>query len=402
MLPLLQRRFASSKTALVLNCGSSSVKYQLFEGDDSLMRGSLENIGLKTCIHKISVNGNTKTEDLGGSSPLDYPGAIKKAFDSAMSLRSNIYCVGHRVVHGGPFLTRPTVINSQVLEQIRDCCKLAPLHNPGNLQGIELAADLLRTVPQVACFDTAFHARIPFKAHMYGIPRDIAHKMSIRRYGFHGLSYAYISSVVEEKRIVVAHLGSGCSASAIVNGVSVDTTMGFTPMEGLMMSTRSGSIDPGVILHIAREYGGDLELVSQILNKKSGLLGVSGITSDMKELLEIEKGSDDHKARYAHQAVEVFVYTVQKFISQLVMALNYDVDAVVFTGGIGENSPEIRARVMSAFSNLGVLIDPYRNSSVPENRIISMKQSKIKVMSIPTNEEQQIARDSVCAVDPNA
>ena len=200
----------------------------------------------------------------------------------------------------------------------------------------------------------------------------------------------------------MAHLGSGCSASAIVNGVSIDTTMGFTPMEGLMMSTRSGSIDPGVILHIAREYGGDLEQVSQILNKKSGLLGVSGITSDMKELLALEKGSDDHKARCAHQAVEVFVYTVQKFMSQLIMALNYDVDAIVFTGGIGENSPGIRARVMRAFSNLGVLIDPYRNSSVPENRIISMKQSKIKVMSIPTNEEQQIARDSVYAVDPNA
>ena len=207
---------------------------------------------------------------------------------------------------------------------------------------------------------------------------------------------------MEERRIVVAHLGSGCSASAIVNGVSIDTTMGFTPMEGLMMSTRSGSIDPGVILHIAREYGGDLEQVSQILNKKSGLLGVSGITSDMKELLALEKGSDDHKARCAHQAVEVFVYTVQKFMSQLIMALNYDVDAIVFTGGIGENSPGIRARVMRAFSKLGVLFDPYRNSSVPENRIISMKQSKIKVMSIPTNEEQQIARDSVYAVDPNA
>jgi acetate kinase len=288
------------------------------------------------------------------------------------------------------------------LEQIRDCCKLAPLHNPCNLQGIELATVLLGTVPQVACFDTAFHAQIPFKAHMYGIPRDIAQKMSIRRYGFHGISYAYISSVVEDRRIVVAHLGSGCSASAIVNGVSIDTTMGFTPMEGLMMSTRSGSIDPGVILHIAREYGGDLEQISQILNKKSGLLGVSEITSDMKELLEIEKGSDDHRARSAHQAVEVFVYTVQKFISQLIMALNYDVDAIVFSGGIGENSPEIRARVMSAFSNLGILIDPYRNSRVPGNRIISMKQSKIKVMSIPTNEEKQIARDSVCAVDPNA
>ena len=381
---------AKARSAMVLNCGSSSVKYQLFVDEASVLRGSIENIGLPSWIHKV--NSKTTSQSLA---VVDYPAAIKLAISSVLSVTSEVFCVGHRVVHGGPRLTDPTLITADVLKEIRECSQLAPLHNPSNVKGIELAQETLKGVPQVACFDTAFHAHMPSKAWRYAIPRDIADSRNIRRYGFHGLSYSFISSRVNHGRIIVAHLGSGCSISAIIDGKSVDTSMGFTPMEGLVMSTRAGSVDPGLILHLARDFGGDFEKVSQLLNKKSGLLGLSGFSADMKELLRVEKDANDPRSISAHEAVEVFVYTVQKYIGQYMASLEFNVDAIVFTGGIGENSPEIRARIMKPFAKVGSVIDPRLNKVTPEDGYISSPDSKIKLITIPTNEELQIAREAV-------
>ena len=381
---------ASSRTAMVLNCGSSSVKYQLFEDDNSLLRGSIENIGSPKWSHKTNSSASTNSTGI-----IDYPGAIKLAIASVLEVSSDISCVGHRVVHGGPKLTHPTLVTDDVLDEIRECSQLAPLHNPSNIRGIELAREALKEVPQVACFDTAFHAHLPLKAYRYAIPREFADSNNIRRYGFHGLSYSFISDSVKHRRIIVAHLGSGCSISAIVDGKSIDTSMGFTPMEGLVMSTRSGSIDPGLILHIARSFNGDFDKVSQLLNKQSGLTGISGISSDMKELLRLEKSEGDAHSQNAHEAIEVFVYAVQKYIGQYMASLDFDVDAIVFTGGIGENSPEIRERIIRPFRGIGCRIDNARNMSAGASGYISTPDSKIKLIAIPTNEELQIAREAV-------
>lgn len=380
-----------SPVAMVLNCGSSSVKYQLFENDASILRGSVENIGSSNCKHSTTIGGVSSVD----ISPYDYPTAITAAIKRALDVRSEIACVGHRVVHGGPYLTQPTLINAETLSQIQACSQLAPLHNPSNLRGIELAQEALTGVPQVACFDTAFHCKIPPKAHRYAIPRALADKEKLRRYGFHGLSYAYVSGIVRERRMIVAHLGSGCSVAAIVDGKSIDTTMGFTPMEGLVMSTRAGSIDPGLMIHLLNqpEFSSPASL-SNLLNKKSGLLGLSGQSADMKQLLDIEKRGGDG-ASHAHEAVEVFVYTVQKYIGQLMASLEYNVDAIVFTGGIGENSPEVRERILRSFSNYGVVVDREANHSPGPRGIISANNSRMRLFAIKTNEELQIARDSL-------
>lgn len=391
-----RREFCSKvKTAMVLNCGSSSVKYQLFENENSILRGSIENIGTSSCVHKRRTSSGESPYSTSACRISDYPSAINAAIESVMSMRDEIYCVGHRVVHGGPNLTGPTLISDSVLNEIRSCSRLAPLHNPSNVRGIELAREALQSVRQIACFDTAFHSHIPRKSYLYGIPISISNSQGIRRYGFHGLSYSYISSLVKDKRIIIAHLGSGCSAAALVNGVSIDTTMGFTPMEGLVMSTRAGSIDPGVVLHLARSLGGDIDKLSNILNKESGLLGLSGISSDMKTLLRIENDSSDSRSIFAHEAIEVFVNSVQKHIGQLLASLEFDVDSIVFTGGIGENSPIIRSRILRVFHSLGVRLDESFNQNIPADSVISGNSSTIKVMVIRTNEEQQIAKDAI-------
>jgi acetate kinase len=365
------------------------VKYQLYENDSSILRGSIENIGSDRSVHKT--NGNSKSAI---QKRFDYPEAIRAAIGTALTVRSQVSCVGHRVVHGGPDLTSPTLISPDTLEAIKSCSALAPLHNPSNVRGIELSQLALPGVPQVACFDTAFHANIPHKAYTYAIPKDLASANKLRRYGFHGLSYSFISSVVKEDRIIVAHLGSGCSAAAIVNGRSVDTTMGFTPMEGLVMSSRSGTVDPGLVLYLLNQPGSTVDSVSNILNKRSGLLGLSGITADMKELLRLEKENN----AAAHEAVEVFVYTVQKFIGQLLAALEYNVEAIVFTGGIGENSPEIRERIVQGMSRIGVSLNSERNVKTSANGLISTDNSRVRVYAIPTDEERQIARDTIRTV----
>jgi len=379
-------RRRNAAAAMVLNCGSSSVKYQLFSNDISLVRGSIENIGLANSVHKSTCSG------VGSNGIANFESAIQSAIrtvsDEAKSRNLEIACVGHRVVHGGPNFSKPTIISQPVLEEIEKCSILAPLHNPSNIRGIEIASLEAPRVPHVACFDTAFHSSIPQRAYQYAIPIEMATSMSIRKYGFHGLSYAYISSVVKEDRMIVAHLGSGCSAAAIAGGMSVDTTMGFTPMEGLVMSTRSGTVDPGLILHLERQGVKD---ISNLLNKKSGLLGLSGgFSSDMKTLLSSPQGA---------LAVDVFVYTVQKYIGQLLASLEFDVDAIAFTGGIGENSAEIRRRVTSGLGSLGLKMDESRNLNPTSDGVISMQNSKIRVYAVKTNEELQIARDSIRAAN---
>jgi len=387
-------RFSSDpRVAMVLNCGSSSVKYQLFEDDVSIVRGSIDNIGSTNCAHSST---SPKKALLRTA---DYPSAIEAAIDSVLSVRTNITCVGHRVVHGGPTLTKPTLITPSTLDQIRECAKLAPLHNPSNIKGIELAQQALPDLPQVACFDTAFHSLIPPKAYRYAIPRTFADENKVRRYGFHGLSYAYITGVIKEPRIIVAHLGSGCSAAAIVDGHSIDTTMGFTPMEGLVMSTRAGSIDPGLLLQVARMCDSDISRVSNMLNKQSGLLGLSGFTMDMKELLRVEKEESNRNAAFAHDAVEVFIYSVQKHVGQLLASLDFNLDAIVFTGGIGENSAEIRARVAANLARLGITIDDELNRKPSDGGLISTTESRVKVYAIRTDEERQIAREAMSVID---
>ena len=376
--------------AMVLNCGSSSVKYQLFENDSSILRGSIESIGTGSCVHKLNRNGSL----ISTTGKMSFDEAIKTAIDSALSVRNQISCVGHRVVHGGPLLTKPVLITQSTLDIIKETSVLAPLHNPSNIAGIEQAQKALG-VPQVACFDTAFHSHIPPKAYMYAIPQDFAVEHKIRRYGFHGLSYAYVSNLIPERRIIIAHLGSGCSAAAIIDKESVDTTMGFTPMEGLVMSTRCGSIDPGIILHLANQNDGNLTSVSSLLNKKSGLLGLSGFTMDMKELLKVEKQPFHPSSKQSHDAIQVFVYSVQKHIGQLIAALNFEVEAIVFTGGIGENSPEIRRRIMHCFAGMGARLDNVMNESPSIDGVISRKDSTVKIYAVKTDEEKQIARESM-------
>ena len=384
---IYRRLFSTNRNnAMVLNCGSSSVKYQFFTNDQSLVTGSIENIGSPNCLHK---QGGKKITPLTGSDA-SYENAIQLAISTVSKSEENIFCVGHRVVHGGPRLVRPTLIDPKVFEEIQNCSSLAPLHNPSNIRGIQLASAFIKA-PQVACFDTAFHARMPSKAFRYAIPSSIADQYKIRRYGFHGSSYSYIASVVKESRMIVAHLGSGCSAAAMIDGIGIDTTMGFTPMEGLVMSTRAGTVDPGLIFHLLAE----VKDLSSVLNKQSGLLGLTGgISSDMKALLDMESMGGP-KADIAHDAIEVFVYTVQKYIGQLMASLKYDVDAIVFTGGIGENSAVIRERVLSNMESAGVVVDPIRNKSVPKDGLISMSNSKIRIYAVKTNEELQIARDAI-------
>ena len=389
---ILRRAFATNRNnAMVLNCGSSSVKYQFFDNDHSIITGSIENIGNSNCVHK---QGGHRQSTIPLSGPdASYEGAIKLAISTVSSEMKDgeIFCVGHRVVHGGPSLVKPTLISSQVFEEIQNCASLAPLHNPSNIRGIQLASAFIKTAPQVACFDTAFHSKMPSKAFRYAIPTGIAEKFKVRRYGFHGMSYSYIASVVKESRMIVAHLGSGCSAAAMIDGVGIDTTMGFTPMEGLVMSTRAGTVDPGLIFHLFPE----VKDLSNVLNKQSGLLGLTGgISSDMKTLLDMEKMGGP-KGDIAHDAIEVFVYTVQKYIGQLMASLEFNVDAIVFTGGIGENSAAIRERVLAGMGGAGVSLDTARNNSVPKDGLISMPNSKIRIYAVKTNEELQIARDSI-------
>lgn len=389
---------------LVLNCGSSSVKYQLIEVDNArtLARGNIERIGMSgATLSNLRYDGD---EIKIAGEIVDHIVAIEYILAVLLSKnhgviqeRSEIHAIGHRVVHGGETFTASVLITDEVIKQIRQNFEIAPLHNPHNLRGINACQVNLPGTPQVGVFDTAFHQQMPRKAFLYGLPYSLYSQYRIRRYGFHGMSHRYVSGRAAqllrkepaELRMVTCHLGNGCSMAAVDRGVSVDTTMGFTPLEGLLMGTRSGDLDPSVILYIMGKEGISLSEANTLLNKHSGLQGISGVSSDMREIIG-EMSNGDKKARYAF---EVFCYRVKKYIGAYAAAMG-GIDAVVFTGGIGENSPDVRRECCQGLEFLGIAFDDAANTSGRQEGLITTPDSHTAGLVVPTNEELVIAMDT--------
>lgn len=400
----------------VLNCGSSSIKFQIIEtdlemiekhADKQIAKGLIERIGSQSLISLKVADQPTKKLAV----PLrDHKAAINYIINWMTSdevdipgIRSleDIHAIGHRVAHGGEHFKHSTRIEKSVIEGIEDIIDLAPLHNPHNLKGIYAARDVFGpSIPQVAVFDTSFHYTIPESTYLYAIPYQYYRRYKIRRYGFHGTSHRYISyryraltgNSREDTNIITLHLGNGASACAIKEGKSIDTSMGFTPLEGLMMGTRSGDIDPAVVEFLHHKEGASVDEVFNILNKRSGILGISGLTNDMRDLEEEEA---EHKDRRATLALDMFGQRVKKYIGAYLAEMN-GADAICFTGGIGENSPSMRKRICNGLENLGIILDDEKNNKAPrgEEVLISTKDSKVKVYIIPTNEELVLARDT--------
>jgi acetate kinase len=390
---------------LVLNCGSSSVKYQLIEAENkkTLTRGSVERIGMSGATltntrydgDEIKIAG----EIVDHTAAIEYILAVLLSRNhGVINDKSDIHAIGHRVVHGGEAFFASVHITDEVVKILRDNIELAPLHNPHNLRGIQACAVNLPGIPQAAVFDTAFHQQMPRKAYLYGIPYSLYSQYKIRRYGFHGTSHRFVADraahilgkEVSQVKLVTCHLGNGCSMAAVNGGTSVDTTMGFTPLEGLLMGTRSGDIDPSVILYLMGKEGLTLGEANTLLNKHSGLQGISGISSDMREIIA-EMKNGDKKAGYAFQ---VFTYRIKKYIGSYAAALG-GLDAVVFTGGIGENSAEVRAASCEGMEFLGIEVDETRNTSGEKEKSISKAGSRVEVLVVPTNEEMVIALDTM-------
>lgn len=392
----------------VLNCGSSSVKYQLFNMDDEsvMAKGLVERIGSDDAILTHRPTGRQSVKQI--STILDHTTAITRVLSVLTHAEhgvirhvSEIGAVGHRVVHGGEAFTGSVLITEEVKKALHDCIDLAPLHNPPNLTGIAAAEALMPGVPQVAVFDTSFHSTMPRHAFLYPIPYVLYERHKVRRYGFHGTSHRYVvqraaeilGRPLEELKIISCHLGSGASIAAVKHGKSIDTSMGFTPLEGLVMGTRSGDVDPGVILFVMDREELTLVEANAMLNKHSGLVGLSGMGSDMREIEdEMAKGN----AR-AKDAFDVYEYRIRKYIGAYAAAMN-GVDAIIFTAGVGENSPLLRQRVCEGLSFLGVKIDPVKNDMKGKEADISAEGSAVKVLVVPTNEELVIARDTMTIV----
>lgn len=389
---------------LVLNCGSSSIKYQFISTDDKkvLAKGLIERIGSSSAIltHQrfdgdtIKITGEILDHDIA----IEYVIAVLLSKNhGVIKDRSEIEAVGHRVVHGGEDFSGSVLITDAVIQTLKDNIELAPLHNPPNIKGIVACQKHLPGIPQVGVFDTAFHQKMPPKAYLYGIPYLLYKKYKIRRYGFHGTSHLFVSrraadlmnQPYEKLKIITCHLGNGCSVAAIDGGVSIDTSMGFTPLEGLLMGTRCGDLDPSIPLHVMGKEELTLAEVNTMLNKHSGLMGISGVSNDMREIIKaMQEGNE--RARYAF---EVFCYRIKKYIGAYAAALG-GLDAVVFTGGIGENSVDVRKEVLSNLEFLGIELDDEKNQISAGERVITKENSKVKVFVIPTNEELVIALDT--------
>lgn len=387
---------------LVLNCGSSSLKYQLIDmgNENVLASGLCERIGIDGSRLKHKGKEPYEIEN-----PMNnHTDAIKMVIDALLDSKygvisdiKEINSVGHRVVHGGEHFSKSVIVNDEVLKAIEDCIELAPLHNPANLMGIKACEDLIPGISQVAVFDTAFHQTMPEKAYLYGIPYELYEKHKIRRYGFHGTSHKYVSeraaSILgenkEDIKVITCHLGNGGSIAAINGGKCMDTSMGFTPLEGLIMGTRCGDIDPAVVSFIMEKENLRNKEVDELMNKKSGVLGLSGVSSDFRD---IESAALEGNKR-AKIALDAFHYKVAKYIGAYTSTLN-GVDAIVFTAGLGENSKSSRQEICNYLTWLGITIDEDKNSKRGEEIIISSNDSKIKVLVIPTNEELVIARDT--------
>lgn len=388
----------------VLNCGSSSIKYQLINsiGEYVMAKGLIERIGLEGSVLKHSSNGAAPEETL---TPIpDHKVGIElimKALTDpnkgVIRNMSEIGAVGHRVVHGGERFSDSAMITPDVIEGIEECCEIAPLHNPPNLVGIRACMAVMPDTPQVAVFDTAFHQSMAPKAYMYGLPYEEYENYGLRRYGFHGTSHKYVSSRaarlmkkdITDVKIITCHLGNGASLAAVKYGHSIDTSMGFTPLEGLIMGTRCGEIDPTVVKFLTEKKGVSAEVIDNELNRQSGVLGISGISSDFRDL---EKAAAQGHER-AELALDMFTYRVRKYIGSYAAAMG-GVDCIVFTAGLGENSSTIRADICQGLEFLGVQIDEEANNVRGKEREISAKNSRVKVFVIPTNEELMIARDA--------
>ena len=392
---------------LVINCGSSSLKYQLINSDteDVLAKGLCERIGIDGRL--VYQKAGCDKEITEAAMPT-HKEAIQMVLDAlvndktgAIKSLSEVNAVGHRIVHGGEKFASSVVITDEALEAVAQCNDLAPLHNPANLIGINACKELMPGVPMVAVFDTAFHQTMPEKAYLYGLPYEYYENYKVRRYGFHGTSHSFVSKEtarflgmdLKNSKIIVCHLGNGASISAVKDGKCVDTSMGLTPLEGLVMGTRSGDIDPAIMEYIAKKENLDIAGVMNVLNKKSGLEGISGLSSDFRDLTA---GAKEGNKR-AIAAIEVFCYRVAKYVGSYVAAMN-GVDAIAFTAGIGENVGLVREKVCSYLGYLGITLDAEANAKSGDNCVISAADSKVKVAVIPTNEELAICRETVALV----
>ncbi len=394
---------------LVINCGSSSLKFQLIDSETEkcIAKGLCERIGIEGSRITYTPDGGEKEQTV---TPMpDHTEAIRLVLEALTNEKTGVVksldeigAVGHRIVHGGEKFAASTIITDDVMKAIEECNDLAPLHNPANLIGINACKKLMSTTPMVAVFDTAFHQTMPEEAYMYGLPYEYYEKYKIRRYGFHGTSHSYVSRKAaevlgkkyEDLKIIVCHLGNGASVSAVKNGKCVDTSMGLTPLEGLIMGTRSGDIDPAIMEFIAHKEGKNIDEIMTVLNKKSGVYGLSNnLSSDFRDLEDGYNRGDEHCIR----TMNTYCYRVAKYIGSYVAAMN-GVDVICFTAGIGENAPLVRSLVCEHLGFLGVSIDEDANHKRGEEIAISTPDSKTTVMVIPTNEELAIARETVSLV----
>ena len=392
---------------LVINCGSSSLKFQLIDSET-------EKVVAKGLCERIGIDGRLTYSPAGGEKmvfedPLpDHTVAVGSVLDKLTDKKigvigslAEIGAVGHRIVHGGEKFAKATLLTEEAIKEVEACSELAPLHNPANVIGIRACQKLMPGVPMVGVFDTAFHQTMPPKAFLYSLPYEYYEKYGVRRYGFHGTSHSYVSKRaaeilgkdVKDLKIIVCHLGNGASICAVDGGKSVDTSMGFTPLEGLTMGTRSGGLDPAIIEYIAAKENMNMAQVLNVLNKKSGVQGISGVSSDFRDLEAAAKEGN----KRAQAALDVFTYRVAKFVGYYAAAMN-GVDVVVFTAGIGENDISVRAEILSYLGFLGCKLDPEANNCRGEEKIISTPDSRVTAMVVPTNEELAIARETVAIV----
>lgn len=394
---------------LVLNCGSSSIKYALYDMNDRsvMAQGGIERVGMEGTFVKVKLpNGEKRTiehdipEHTEGVK-LIFSLLTDKAIGAIKSLEE-IDAVGHRMVHAGEKFAHSVVINDEVIKAYEECIDLAPLHNPANLKGVNAVRSLMPNMPQVGVFDTAFHQTMPKHAFMYALPYELYEKYGIRRYGFHGTSHRYVSARAceylgldyEKQRIITCHIGNGGSVAAIKNGKCIDTSMGLTPLEGIMMGTRSGNVDAGALVYLQKKLGLSADELSDLLNKKSGMLGISGISSDMREVREAAENGNER----AKLAISMYTYCIKKYVGAYAAAMG-GCDIIVFTAGVGENQDIVRELVCTDMEYMGVEMDVEKNSKIrAEEAVLSMPESKVKIVLIPTDEELMIASDTMSLV----
>lgn len=402
----LTKNIRKTMKILVLNCGSSSIKYALYNMDDKsvMTSGGAERVGLDGAFVKVKMPDGTKKKVMHDIP--EHTEGVKFIFSlltdpeiGVIKSLDEIGAVGHRMVHGGEKFNKSVVLNDEVLEVFKSVSDLAPLHNPANLKGVQAVSELMPGLPQVGVFDTAFHQTMPAHSYLYAIPYELYEKYGVRRYGFHGTSHRYVSQRVceylgvnyNEKKIITCHIGNGGSVAAVENGRCVDTSMGLTPLEGLMMGTRSGDIDGGAITFLEKKLGLDADGMSNLLNKKSGVLGVTGISSDMREIDDAVANGNER----AKLALDMYNYRIKKYVGAYTAAMG-GCDIIVFTAGVGENQYQMREEVCSGMEYMGVKLDVEKNKTVRgEEAVISTPDSKVTVCVIPTDEELMIATDTM-------